>query len=150
MDYLSRTTSPILEGLWAQIDAAAVGVARNVLIGRRFLHLTGPLGIGVTSIQIDDAVSRTEALEDGFVINKGRRVVEIPTLYEDFTLLARDLALSEAANRPRRSGCGANRGADRRHPRRSTDLFGEPKTRHRGSADRARLEPHQQIRLDFG
>ena len=99
MDYLARTTSPISETLWAQIDEAVVGVARNVLTGRRFLTLTGPLGSGAASIQIDDAETRQETLEDGFIINKGRRIVEIPTLFEDFQLLARDLTQSEAAGR---------------------------------------------------
>lgn len=100
MDYLSRHTSPIAEGLWAQIDAATVSVARNVLTARRFLHLTGPLGIGVTSIQIDDADTREEAFEDGFIVNKGRKIAEIPTLFEDFSLLGRDFALSEATGQP--------------------------------------------------
>jgi len=81
MDYLSRHTSPIAEGLWAQIDAATVSVARNVLTARRFLHLTGPLGICVTSIQIDDADAREEVFEDGFIVNKGRKIAEIPTLF---------------------------------------------------------------------
>lgn len=99
MDYLARTTSPISETLWAQIDEAVVGVARNVLTGRRFLTLTGPLGPGAATIQIDDAETRQETLEDGFVINKGRRIVEIPTLFEDFQLLARDLTQSEAEGR---------------------------------------------------
>ena len=100
MDFLARTTSPIAEGLWAQIDAATVGVARNVLTARRFLKLTGPLGVGVNSIQIDDAETREEALDDGFIVNKGRRIVEIPTLFEDFSLLARDLALSDTTGQP--------------------------------------------------
>ncbi|HNW85700.1 MAG TPA: family 1 encapsulin nanocompartment shell protein [Candidatus Limiplasma sp.] len=100
MDFLARTTSPIAPALWEQIDAATVNVARNVLTGRRILHLNGPLGIGVASVQIDDADTRAENLEDGFIVNKGRRTVEIPTIYEDFTLLARDLAVSEASGYP--------------------------------------------------
>ena len=100
MDYLARTTSAISPALWEQIDAATVSVARNVLTGRRILRLNGPLGIGVTAIQIDDAETRAEALEDGFIISKGRKTVEIPTIYQDFSILARDLAQSEAAGYP--------------------------------------------------
>ena len=100
MDFLSRSGSPVSDALWAQIDAATVGVARNVLTGRRFLRLTGPLGIGVTSVQIDDLETKSEVFKDGFVVTQGRKLAAIPTLYEDFSLLARDLAASEQAGFP--------------------------------------------------
>ena len=95
MDYLSRKNSPIAPELWEQIDAATVKVARNVLVGRRILQLVGPLGAGVTSIHIDDANQRGEHIQDGFITTAGRKLAEIPTLYQDFTLLARDLAQGE-------------------------------------------------------
>lgn len=100
MDYLSRESSPIDRGIWEQIDAAVVKTARNVLTGRRFLHLFGPLGAGVGSIHIDDADTRDEVMEDGFITTRGRRIVEIPTIYEDFTLFAKDLAGREKSGYP--------------------------------------------------
>ena len=100
MDYLSRDTSPLAPELWAQLDAAVVKVARSVLTGRRVLHLNGPLGAGVTTAAIDDADARAERIENGFITSGGRRLVEIPTLYEDFALLARDIAASEKAGTP--------------------------------------------------
>ncbi len=100
MDYLARESSPIDPGVWEQIDAAIVKAARNVLTGRRFLQLFGPLGAGVGSIYIDDADTKDEAVEEGFITTRGRRLAEIPTIYEDFTVFAKDLAGSEKSGYP--------------------------------------------------
>lgn len=100
MDYLARETSPLEPGTWEQIDAAVVKAARNVLAGRRILQLFGPLGVGVESIHIDDAQEKDEVIEDGFITTKGRKLVEIPTIYEDFSLFAKDLASSEKSGYP--------------------------------------------------
>jgi uncharacterized linocin/CFP29 family protein len=94
MSYLSRAESPIPAELWDQIDNAVVSTAKKTLVGRRFLHIFGPLGIGAESIHIDDVDSVTEVYEDGLMVTKGRKFVEIPTLYDDFTLLAKDLEYS--------------------------------------------------------
>lgn len=94
MSYLSREESPIDNELWERIDDAVVGTARKVLIGRRFLHIYGPLGIGVESINIDDGDAVDEEYKDGMMTTKGRKFVEIPTLYSDFSLLAKDIANS--------------------------------------------------------
>jgi uncharacterized linocin/CFP29 family protein len=100
VDTLSRTSSPVPEALWQQIDAAAVSVARSVLTGRRILHLVGPLGVGVNTITIDDADAKAEVETDGILTTAGRKLAEIPTLFADFTLFARDLAQSDTAGQP--------------------------------------------------
>ncbi len=100
MDFLGRETSPVAAELWRQIDEATVGVARNVLTGRRFLHLTGPLGAGVDSVAVDDAETKAEVAVDGIMTTKGRKLIQLPALFEDFTLYARDLAQSEKAGTP--------------------------------------------------
>ncbi len=94
MSYLSRENASISEELWNEIDSAIVNTVRSLLIGRKFLHIYGPLGIGKDSIPVDDATSVEEEFEDGFITTKGRKYVEIPVLYDDFTLLARDLERS--------------------------------------------------------
>ena len=91
MSYLSRESSPLPEAFWGQIDAAVVNAARKVLVGRRFLHVFGPLGVGVQAIAVDDASAVQEVEEDGLITTAGRKFAEIPTIFEDFTLLARDL-----------------------------------------------------------
>ncbi len=100
MSYLSRENSSVSTELWEQIDSAVVTAARNVLTGRRFLHVFGPLGIGTESIHIDDFDSVDEIAKDGLITTKGRKYVEIPTVYEDFTLLAKDLENSKKFNYP--------------------------------------------------
>jgi Uncharacterized protein, linocin/CFP29 homolog len=91
MSYLSRESSPVSPELWNQIDTAVVNAARIILTGRKFLHLFGPLGIGVSNINVDDADGFEEVSKDGFITTKGRKIVELPVLFEDFTLFAREL-----------------------------------------------------------
>lgn len=100
MDYLARESSPIDFGVWEQIDAAVVKAARNVLTGRRILQLFGPLGAGVGSMPIDDADAKDELAEEGYITTQGRRLAEIPTIYEDFTVFAKDVAASEKTGYP--------------------------------------------------
>ncbi len=95
MSYLSRENSNLPTELWDQIDYTVVNTARNILISRRFLHIFGPLGIGMESIHIDDSQSLDEVLEDGFITTKGRKYVEIPIIYDDFTLFTKDLENSQ-------------------------------------------------------
>ena len=91
MSYLSRENAPIGSDLWKKIDSEVISAARSALTGRKFLHIYGPLGIGAESIRVDDSKSADEAEADGLITTKGRSYVQIPTLYEDFTLLAKDL-----------------------------------------------------------
>jgi len=100
MNYLAREGSPASVELWKKIDSSVVKAASNVLSGRRFLHIFGPLGIGTESIHIDDAEEVDETSKDGFITTKGRKYVEIPTIYNDFTLLARDIEASEKSGHP--------------------------------------------------
>lgn len=94
MSYLSREAAPFSEGLWGQIDAAVVKTARSSLVGRRFLHVFGPLGIGVQSIPVE------EVEKDGIITTNGREFTQIPLIFEDFTLLARDLENSKKSGFP--------------------------------------------------
>jgi Uncharacterized protein, linocin/CFP29 homolog len=100
MSYLSKESAAISEDLWSQIDAAVVKAARNVLTGRRFLHVFGPLGIGVGNITIDDADAVEEIAKDGIITTAGRKYVEIPAIYDDFTLLAKDLEITKKTGFP--------------------------------------------------
>lgn len=99
MDFLSREGSPISEELWEKIDSEVVSMARKVLIGRRFLNIYGPLGAGVQSINIDD-LSELDENEGNLVKISGRRFEQIPLLTQDFSLLWRDLELSEQTGMP--------------------------------------------------
>jgi uncharacterized linocin/CFP29 family protein len=100
MSYLSREASPLSEGLWKQIDSEVARSARNVLTGRHFLHIFGPLGIGVESINVDEVDTVDETAQNGIIITKGRKFIEIPIIYDDFTLLGRDIESSEKTGYP--------------------------------------------------
>ena len=129
MDYLAREGAPIAPALWEKIDAAVIDNAKKHMVARRFLSLYGPLGPGASVVAVDSA-AKDEALENGVGRITGRRLVELPQLYEDFSLLWRDLeeaqrmgypvdlsapaaAAQRAAVPPR-----AHRGDDRPHGRR--------------------------------
>ena len=90
MDYLARESSPFENGFWKDIDKTVIETASRTLIGRRFLNIYGPLGAGAISVQYDKN-DREEVFENGIVKTSGRKSVEIPQLYEDFTLLWRDI-----------------------------------------------------------
>lgn len=90
MDYLARESSPFENDFWRNIDKTVIETASRTLIGRRFLNIYGPLGSGTISVQYDKN-NREEVFENGIVKTSGRKSVEIPQLYEDFTLLWRDI-----------------------------------------------------------
>lgn len=94
MDYLARETAPFSSGIWAQIDDTVIGTIKKHLVCRRFLNLFGPLGAGTHTVSVDSP-TKNEQLENGFGTITGRKILELPQLYEDFTLLWRDMEESE-------------------------------------------------------
>jgi uncharacterized linocin/CFP29 family protein len=98
MEFLLRDDSPFAAEQWEQIDATVVATAKQVLIGRRFIPIYGPLGAGVESVMIE-GLENGGAAETGFtgdVANAAvkvghRRYVELPLIYKDFNILWRDL-----------------------------------------------------------
>ena len=95
MDVLGRESAPINAALWKQIDETVIETARKLLIGRRFLSLAGPLGAGAQSVIVDSAAMEEE-LEAGIGQIRGRRFQPLIQLFEDFTLLWRDLESVES------------------------------------------------------
>lgn len=99
MEFLSRESAPFGAEIWQQIDGAVVDTARRTLVGRRFLHVFGPLGAGALSIHTDGP-QKAEAEDSGLIRTNGRAYQEIPQLVEDFTLLWRDMENSRAMGYP--------------------------------------------------
>lgn len=99
MDFLARNDASFSPELWEQIDAAVVESARQLLCGRKFLPLYGPLGPGAETVNVD-APDKSEKFADGFAMFEGRRQLQIPQLHEDFILYWRDLASAQASGRP--------------------------------------------------
>ena len=99
MDFLARDGSPFDSDFWSKIDKAVIETASRTLIGRRFLSIYGPLGSGTISVQYDRN-DREEVFQDGIVKTSGRHSVELPQLYQDFTLLWRDIENNEKNKMP--------------------------------------------------
>lgn len=99
MDYLARESSIFESAFWDNIDKTVIETASRTLIGRRFLSIYGPLGSGALSVQYDKN-DREEVFENGIVKTSGRKSVELPQLYRDFTLLWRDIENNEKNQTP--------------------------------------------------
>ncbi|MDR1921019.1 MAG: bacteriocin family protein [Candidatus Adiutrix sp.] len=99
MDYLGREAAPFSEDLWRRIDDAVTSAASETLVARRFLPFFGPVGPGLGIIGIN-APGRTEIFKDGFSTMEGRRLAQVPQLYEDFWLFWRDLEQTARAGLP--------------------------------------------------
>ncbi len=99
MNFLARDDAPFSAELWQQIDEAVVKAASGQMVGRRILPLFGPLGPGAESVLIN-YVGEEEILEDGIGTIAGQKLVRLPELYQDFSLLWRNLEYSSMHHYP--------------------------------------------------
>lgn len=118
MDFLSRDDAPFTPEQWSKIDEVVVQTAKQVLTGRKLIHMYGPLGAGVQSIHIDDFGSITQGEVDFLgesdstaVKTLGRRFTEIPMVYKDFSLAWRDIENSKQLGLPLDLSVAANAAA---------------------------------------
>lgn len=94
MDYLAKESAPFSTEIWRQINQSVIETAKKHLVCRRFLSLFGPLGAGTSSVSVDSS-QKSEVQKNGFSTIMGRKTIPLPQLYEDFTLLWRDIEESE-------------------------------------------------------
>lgn len=99
MDYLAREGAPVSEVLWNKIDEAVIETAKQHMVCRRFLNIYGPLGAGATYVNVDTA-AKDETVEGNLARVTGRRLVELPQLYQDFSILWRDIAEADKTGHP--------------------------------------------------
>jgi uncharacterized linocin/CFP29 family protein len=99
MDYLNRGAAPFNDNIWKQIDDAAISAARDMLTGRRFLEVEGPVGVGLTSVEVgnDDFCRQPRADEAGAVLG---RAISVPMLRKSFDLSIRRLAAHQEMSQP--------------------------------------------------
>jgi uncharacterized linocin/CFP29 family protein len=90
-DYLMRDDAPFSGEEWEKIDNLVVGVAKKLLVGRRFIHLTGPLGMGVPTVPLVTG-GKTDATE--------RKFLALRLIHEDFHLSWRDIETSQKLGLP--------------------------------------------------
>lgn len=99
MSYLNRENASFPKDIWARIDEAAVGAAREVLTGRRFLEVDGPYGVGLTAIEVGDEgyCRQPKPDEAGAVLS---RASAIPMLRKSFGLSVRRIEGYQAMGQP--------------------------------------------------
>jgi uncharacterized linocin/CFP29 family protein len=51
-DFLMREDAPLSAEEWEQLDHVVVNAAKSLLVGRRFITLTGPLGAGTLAVPV--------------------------------------------------------------------------------------------------
>ena len=71
MEFLMRDDVNLSAEQWQSIDSAVIQAARNVLVGRKFLQIYGPLGAGAQSVNVDVLTPA----EKGSVDLGGRRII---------------------------------------------------------------------------
>jgi uncharacterized linocin/CFP29 family protein len=112
-DFLDRSTAPLREEEWRQIDTLVVEVARRQLVGRRFIPVFGPLGAGTQDVDYDvftgtDAAVVSTLGESTDPVRAKRRVHEhMPLIYKDFMLYWRDLESNRLMGTPIDLGAAA-------------------------------------------
>ncbi|HMM19843.1 MAG TPA: family 1 encapsulin nanocompartment shell protein [Selenomonadales bacterium] len=118
MDFLSRDEAPFTPEQWAKVDEVVVQTAKQVLTGRKLIHMYGPLGAGVQSVHIDDFGAIGQGEVDFFGESDGpavktlnRRFAEIPLVYKDFSLAWRDMENSRQLGLPLDLSAAANAAA---------------------------------------
>jgi uncharacterized linocin/CFP29 family protein len=81
-----RGDAPLTDGEWEHLDSVVEGAARQFLVGRRFIELAGPFGLG------------TEVVPVG--TGERRRQVALETIQSDFKLLWHDIVANRRLHMP--------------------------------------------------
>lgn len=112
-DFLDRSSAPLSDDEWRQIDNIVVEVARRQLVGRRLIPVFGPLGAGAQDVDYDVFTGTDEAVvstlgESTDPVRAKRRVHEhLPMIFKDFLLYWRDIESSRLLNNPIDLGAAA-------------------------------------------
>ena len=93
-DLLMRDAAPFDAAVWEQIDAVVKANARQQLVGRRFIHLFGPLGAGAV------AVPQNRLAAEGEIRVAERDLIALETLQRDFILAYEDITMAQQMNLP--------------------------------------------------
>lgn len=88
-DYYMRDAAPIDAATWAEIDDMVITVAKKTLVGRKLLHLVGPLGWGVELVPL---FGFTES--DGAAVVTDTEYLRLVENRQEFILKAKQLAMA--------------------------------------------------------
>jgi uncharacterized linocin/CFP29 family protein len=102
-----RDAVPLTSDQWQRIDEMVIKVAKETLVGRRFLALYGPLGAGHQQISLDEvrgispaSVDAAGASPGDAIRASGRSYLPLPLIYKDFELHWRDIEMSRQIGVP--------------------------------------------------
>lgn len=135
MEFLMRDDVNLSAEQWQSIDSAVIQAARNVLVGRKFLQIYGPLGAGAQSVNVDVLTPAEKGSVDFFgeeeeaVKVTGRSFKELPMIYRDFVLSWRDMEQARQDRYADRFGCGQRCCKCLRSERRPDDFCRESESR---------------------
>lgn len=89
-DFLMREAAPLGEEGWKAVDHVVTHIAQKRLVGRRFIELTGPLGIGAQTVPLF-GVGATEGIAQ---VTK-RDFLTLQMIQHDFLLTALDIEMAK-------------------------------------------------------
>lgn len=102
-DYLAREDAPLSNEDWERLDKLVVGSASKRLVGRRFINITGPLGVGATVVH--KPIMR--GISNGEISIERYDNLNISMIYKDFKLHWRDIESSRKYSVPMELGPAA-------------------------------------------
>jgi uncharacterized linocin/CFP29 family protein len=113
-DFLLRDQAPLTPEQFASVDQVVTDVARRTLVGRRFIPVFGPIGVGVQAV-VDERLAGIEPAvisllgdaEGDLVRAQQRKLVSLPIVYKDFQLHWRDIETSQQFGTPLDIGAAA-------------------------------------------
>jgi uncharacterized linocin/CFP29 family protein len=116
--YLMRDDAPLTGAEWEQLDAAVIGVASGLLVGRRFVPLAGPFGIGTEVVRLDKIDSggacthgaegcSSDECDCDLARIVTREFVPLPLIHKDFMLSWRDIEAARQSGSPLELGPAA-------------------------------------------
>jgi uncharacterized linocin/CFP29 family protein len=85
-DYLMRGDAPLTDAEWAHLDKTVVETAKQLLMGRRFLDLVGPFGLGLEIVPVGTGDNRHH--------------IELTVLDAEFMIYWKDLAANRKMGLP--------------------------------------------------
>ncbi len=106
-DYLHREDAPLTELQWEKLDEVVVATAKQHLVGRQFIPVFGPFGVGLQTIQHDvfdgtdqTCVNMTGDCDEAPLGTGQREYKRLPILHKDFQIHWRDIESSAQVGVP--------------------------------------------------
>lgn len=106
-DYLNREDAPLTSEEWERLDNTVISTARKHLVGRRFIPVFGPFGVGMQTIQHDvftgtnaTCINMTGECDEEPLGSGKRDYRRLPILHKDFQIHWRDIESSHQFNVP--------------------------------------------------